>query len=128
MCADLVMAFVLYGWRTLWSLRKEFYLEILIQITSWVMFIYYYAQEFSSVQKQINVVQGMTIVLFMRLPIVSVLFTELHDIMIIVETTKRMASPFLSILFSMYLFMETYCIAGQILYSGCVTYNDMRII
>ena len=84
--------------------------------------------DFDSTQQQINVVQAMTIVLFMRLPIISVLMMELPDILVIVETTKTMASPFLSILFSVYLFMETYCIVGQALYSGCVTFNDMRTI
>ena len=76
------------------------------------MIIYYFAVDFDSTQQQINVVQGMTIVLFMRLPIISVLLMELPDILVIVETTKTMASPFLSILFSTYLFMETYCIVG----------------
>lgn len=112
MLIDLILAFVFYGFKTLWKTRKEFYWEAIIQVGSIIVIIYYFSVDFDSTQQQINVVQFMTIVLFMRLPIISVLLMELPDILVIVETTKTMASPFLSILFSTYLFMETYCIVG----------------
>jgi len=70
----------------------------------------------------------MSILLLLRLPIISVLLVELHDFKVIIDTAKRMASPFLSILFSFYLFISTYSMVAQGLYTGLVTLKEITEI
>ena len=59
-----------------------------------------------------HLVHFMSILLLMRLPIFSVLLMELYDLKVIVDTSKRMFSSFMTILFSLYLFVLTYQIIG----------------
>ena len=70
----------------------------------------------------------MSILLLCRLPIISVLLIELQDFKVIVETSKRMLSNFLSIFFSFYLFLSTYQLIAQGLYGGLVTTDKVTLI
>ena len=45
----------------------------------------------------------MALLLLFRLPIICVLFMEVKDFEVIVETSKKMFSPFLTAIFSLYL-------------------------
>ena len=66
----------------------------------------------SEIKKQVRVVQLMAILLLFRLPILSVLLMELHDLKVIVKTGRRMLSSFMTTIFSFYLFISAYEILG----------------
>ena len=70
----------------------------------------------------------MAVILLFRLPIISTLLMELKDFKVIVQTTKRMFSPFLSVLFSLYLVIFMFNTFGLLCYSGVITLDNISFI
>ena len=90
--------------------------------------MYYLALDRIQVGHEMRLVRFMSIVLVLRLPILSVLLMELQDLKVIINTGRRMASSFMTILFSLYLFLLTYQIIGQDLYSGLIRLDQVAQI
>ena len=72
----------------------------------------------------IKLVNIMSLVFFFRLPVVVVLLWELKDFRVIVETGMRFFSPFMSVLFSLYLILFAYSEIGVLLYCELITLYD----
>ena len=62
----------------------------------------------------------MALLLLFRLPIICTLLNELKDFRVIVHTGQRMFSPFMSVLFSLYLVIFAFNAVGIIAFSGVV--------
>ena len=125
---DLILALVFYGPITLFKSRSEFIWEACIQFAFFGTIIYYFSLDPERIGHQMRLVQFMSILLLARLPIISVLLMELHDLKVIFETGRRMLSSFMTILFSLYLFLLTYQIIGQGLYSGVIQLDNLAEI
>ena len=63
--------------------------------------------------------------LWFRLPIICTILMELKDFGVIVHTARRMFSPFLSVIFSLYLVIFMFNTFGLVCYSGVVTLDKM---
>ena len=72
----------------------------------------------------IHLVNIMSLVFFFRLPVVVVLLMELKDFRVIIETGIRFFSPFMSVLFSLYLILFAYSEIGVLLYCELITLYD----
>ena len=62
----------------------------------------------------------MAILLLCRLPTFATLLMEVKDFQVIIETARRMMSPFLSVLFSLWLIMFTFNAFGLVIYGGLI--------
>ena len=62
-----------------------------------------------------------SLLLLLRLPIVCILFMEIKAFRVIVTTAKRMLSPFLSVLCSLYLFIFVFNTIGILMFGGLIT-------
>ncbi len=70
----------------------------------------------------------MSILLLVRLPILITLLMELKDFQVIVNTGKRMFSPFLLVLFSFYLVMFMFDCIGIVCFGGLVKLSQVSVI
>ena len=66
--------------------------------------------------------------LLLRLPIVCILFMEIKAFRVVVSTAKRMFSPFLSVLFSLYLFIFVFNTIGILMFGGLITLGKVDVI
>ena len=48
----------------------------------------------------------------------------IRDVKVVTETARRLATPFMSILFAYYLIQFEYQVIGQILFGGSITYAE----
>ena len=70
----------------------------------------------------------MALLLLFRLPIICTLLNELKDFRVIVHTGKLMFSPFMSVLFSLYLVIFAFNAVGIIAFSGVVRLSEASTI
>ena len=121
---DLVLHFVFYGARSILKLKKEYIYEILLQSVFWLCLIIYLSVDELEINAMIHLVNIMSLVFFFRLPVVVVLLMELKDFRVIIETGIRFFSPFMSVLFSLYLILFAYSEIGVLLYCELITLYD----
>ena len=70
----------------------------------------------------------MALLLLFRLPIICVLFMEVKDFEVIVETSKKMFSPFLTVIFSLYLVIFGFQAIGIVAFSGVIKLSKIAMI
>lgn len=70
----------------------------------------------------------MGIMLLLRFPILSSLLMELYDFSVIALTVNKMLSPFLSVLFSLYLVIFMFGSIGVVWFSGVVRLTKIQTI
>ena len=126
--ADLVIHVIFYGPRAIWKLKYEYVYEGVLQIITTTLFIIYEAYTTTHLEQQIKCVEAMALVLLFRLPIIGVLLMEINDFAVIIETTKRMFSPFATTIFSMYLVIFAWNAVGIVAWSGVVKLSSIADI
>lgn len=125
---DLLLHIVYYGPWTILQYKKSYVWEGTLQVAFYVCLIVYYACDVDRLDRQIRVVEFLGILLLLRFPIISSLLMELYDFNVIVTTAKKMFSPFLSVLFSLYLILFMFNAVGIVLFSGVVKLTDITAI
>ena len=70
----------------------------------------------------------MAILLLVRLPVFGAILMELNDFRVIVGTAKRMFSPFLTVLFSLYLVIMMFKEVGMWYFGGLIRFSDVDSI
>lgn len=116
---DLVLHLIVYGPVAIAKHKKEFVWEGILQVVFICLIIPYFST--SSLSTQIRMVELLALLFLFRLPIVCTLFMELKDFQVIMLTGKKMLSPFLSVLFSLYLVIFMFKTVGTICFGGLVT-------
>ena len=125
---DLIVHFVFYGAQSILKLKKEYIYEIFLQVVFWISWIIYFSVDELDIDAMIKLVNIMSLVFFFRLPVVVVLLWELKGFRVIVETGMRFFSPFMSVLFSLYLILFAYSEIGVLLYCQKITLYDFSDI
>jgi len=93
-----------------------------------VSFIWYFAEDKYRLQEQIRLVQFMSIIMLLRLPLITTLLMELSAFQVIIDTGKHLFGHFLSIILSLYLIMLFFNVLGITLYAGLVNFNQIEVI
>ena len=112
---------VYFGPKALLRLKKDYILEGLLQFAFFISTIVYFTVSYHDKTTQIQIVQTSALLLLFRLPHVIPLLLEIQDFKVILHTSKRMFSPFLNVLFSLYLVVFTFNAIGITAFSGLVT-------
>ena len=73
-------------------------------------------------------VDAMSLLLLCRLPIVCTLLMELKSFKVIIKTGKRMFSPFLTLIFSLFLLLIFFNSIGRLCFNGLITKLDQAVI
>ena len=123
---DLVLHLIVYGPVAIAKHKKEFVWEGILQVVFICLIIPYFST--SSLSTQIRMVELLALLFLFRLPIVCTLFMELKDFQVIMLTGKKMLSPFLSVLFSLYLVIFMFKTVGVLWFGGLVTLAEAQNI
>lgn len=97
----------------------------MLQLIFFVSLSLYFFESSNDINKQINIVRLISLLLLLRLPIVCILFMEIKAFRVIVSTAKRMFSPFMSVLFSLYLFIFVFDTMGILWFGGLITVDKV---
>ena len=107
-----------------WDWYCGFLIEIVIQIFSFIAIIVFYcSQTETTATRAIMAVDYMSLCIFIRILTLYPLLLETKDFQTILETGKRLAMPFLSVLFALYLTMMIFEAICAYFLSGIITYD-----
>ena len=118
--ADLIANFVVFTLKEIFLRKKILFLEIGLQILSVVALISEYVPGVIDNYDGVKLYQAIS---YLRLFGIVRLLVELKEFKIIVSAIMNLATPFLSLLISLYTVFYLYAIGGQIWFGGLVKTN-----
>ena len=120
---DFLFFFYAFGNRVFSMHNFGFSFEIFIQIGSITSITIFYVAGDELGEKQTKAVAFNSLCFVARLLTINYLLMEAKDFKMIVETGKRLAMPFLSVLFALYLTMMIFGSIGAYFFGGMFTFD-----
>ena len=122
---DLIFNAIIYQKR-LYISKPGYKFETFLQVASFIFTIWYAViknDETATVSDVMRFHTGFIVIYMLRLGNLIPYLMAIRDVRIVVETAKRLATPFVSILFSYYLLTYECLVIGVMMFGGDVLYS-----
>ena len=119
---DMVLNFVVMGFKNVWKEKKPTYIEIILQALTWYYTILYFVERNDTT---VNIADDFFAILAQCFMVRNLralrLLNELQNVEIVVEAASAIAKPIVSKFFFMYMFYYVYASLGQLIMGGRLT-------